>query len=226
MPPRASSKRKSSTAPPLEEKNSPPAKKAKTKLDIKIEGLFDKYANKASGTIEPEGIVKLCSDLKVHYTDVRLLMLAWKVNAARQGYFTQVEWQEGLKALKVDTITKLKKALTELEKEVMQPPNFDDFYSFAFRFCLTEEKQRSVDIEGVCLLLQLVLGTTFPTQVDLFVEYLKVQQDYKVVNMDQWMNFLRFFIEISFPDLENYDCTEAWPLILDNFVEWMREKNR
>lgn len=37
--------------------------------------------------------------------------------------------------------------------------------------------------------------------------------------------FLRVvhMLQISFPDLANYDSTEAWPLILDNFVYWMKE---
>jgi DCN1-like protein 4/5 len=32
------------------------------------------------------------------------------------------------------------------------------------------------------------------------------------------------FLQISFLDLENYDGDLAWPLNLNNFVEWMKEK--
>ncbi|TYG67153.1 hypothetical protein ES288_D05G055400v1 [Gossypium darwinii] len=143
--------------------------KAKIKGLEKIDRLFNTYANSSFGMIDPEGIEALCSDLGVDYTDVRILMLAWKLKAEKQGYFTQDEWQTGLKALGVDSLSKLKKALSDLEKEV--------------------------------------------------------QNDYKVINSDQWINFLRFCKEISFPDLENYDAIQAWPLILDNYVEWMREKH-
>ena len=157
---------------------------------------------------------------------------------------------------------------------------------------LSEEKQKSIDIESICQLLTLVLGSTFPAQVNSFVEYLKVsvglyiillflliiltcflylwqtQNDYKVINMDQWMGFFRFcnevatfsttsivmitikmkiflnilshkvfilfltnlqtfiYSQISFPALNDYDPELAWPLILDNFVEWVREKQK
>ncbi|GMI81448.1 hypothetical protein like AT1G15860 [Hibiscus trionum] len=148
----------------------------------KIDRLFNTYANSSLGMIDPEGIEALCADLGVEYTDVRILMLAWKLKAEKQGYFTQDEWQTGLKALGVDSLSKLKKALPELEKEVEKPLNYEDFYTYAFRYCLT--------------------GVQFRRQVDTLVEYLK----------------------ISFPDLQNYDANQAWPLILDNFVEWMREK--
>ncbi|OAY31792.1 DCN1-like protein 4 [Manihot esculenta] len=201
------------------------AGKAKSKEIERIDNLFVLYANNSLGMIDPEGIEALCSDMKVQHTDVRILMLAWKMNAQKQGYFTQEEWRTGLKALHADNLNKLKKALPELEKEVGTPANFEDFYSFAFRYCLTEEKQKSVDIESICELLDLVLGSQFRAEVDSLIEYLKIQSDYKVINWDQWMNFLRFFKEIRFPDFEKYDATQAWPLILDNFVDWMKEKH-
>ncbi|GMY06094.1 DCN1-like protein 4 isoform X1 [Fagus crenata] len=198
--------------------------KANTKELERIDALYYSYANGSSSMIDPEGIEALCSDMEVDHTDVRILMLAWKMKAEKQGYFNLEEWRRGLKALRADTVNKLKKALPELEKEVKRPTNFVDFYSYAFRYCLTEEKQKSIDIESICELLDLVLGNQFREQVDLFVEYLKIQNDYKVINMDQWMGFYRFCNEISFPDFSNYDPDLAWPLILDNFVEWMQAK--
>ncbi|KAF9613658.1 hypothetical protein IFM89_009546 [Coptis chinensis] len=198
--------------------------KAVVKELERVDQLFYSYANKSSGVIDPEGIESLCSDVGVDYTNVRILMLAWKMKAEKQGYFTLDEWRKGLKALKVDNVSKLKKALPDLEKEVRTPENFTDFYSFAFQYCLTEEKQKNIDIESCCELLNLVLRTKFCAQVDSFIEYLNYQCDYKVINMDQWMGFLRFCNEISFPDFTNYDEDLAWPLILDNFVEWIREK--
>ncbi|CBI36472.3 hypothetical protein VitviT2T_013830 [Vitis vinifera] len=199
--------------------------KATSKELERIDQLFYSYANRSSNLIDPEGIEVLCSDVEVDHTDVRILMLAWKMKAEKQGYFTLEEWRRGLKALRTDTVSKLKKALPELEKEVRRPSNFVDFYSYAFQYCLTEEKQKSIDIESICELLDLVLGSQFQAQVDSFVEYLKTQNDYKVINMDQWMGFFRFCNEISFPDLRNYDPELAWPLILDNFVEWRRAKH-
>lgn len=39
---------------------------------------------------------------------------------------------------------------------------------------LSEEKQKSIDIESICQLLQIILGSQYQAQVDSFVEYLKV----------------------------------------------------
>ncbi|XP_027176708.1 DCN1-like protein 4 [Coffea eugenioides] len=229
--PRASSKRKSrplNSAPAAKssrvDSSSSASRKALSKVRQLVDSFFESYVNKSLGMIDPEGIEALCSDLQVDHTDVRILMLAWKMKAEKQGYFTQEEWRRGLDALKVDRISKLKKSLSNLEKEVSKPENFDDFYMYAFRYCLTEEKQKCVDIESACVLLDLVLGPKYRSQVEYFTKYLKSQKEYKVINKDQWLNFLRFCQEISFPDLENYDSDQAWSLILDNFVEWMKSK--
>ncbi|XP_071742202.1 uncharacterized protein [Rutidosis leptorrhynchoides] len=206
-------------------RSSEPAAKKQTKEVERIDSLFASYANASLDLIDPEGIEKLCSDLSVEYTDVRILMLAWKMNAKKQGYFTQDEWRAGLKSLHADTVRKLKNKLPELQKEVAKKENFEDFYYFSFRYCLTEDKQKTLDIESACMLLDLVLGPYFRLQVDSFVEYLKIQKEYKAINMDQWTNFLRFCQEIEFPDLVKYDACQAWPLILDNFVDWLRGKS-
>ncbi|KAG2259643.1 hypothetical protein Bca52824_078937 [Brassica carinata] len=200
-----------------------PSKATSKEMD-RIDHLFNQYANTSSNLIDPEGIEELCSNLEVPHTDIRILMLAWKMKAEKQGYFTQEEWRRGLKALRADTLSKLKKALPELEKEVRRQSNFADFYAYAFRYCLTEEKQKSIDIETICQLLDIVMGSTFRAQVDYFVEYLKIQNDYKVINMDQWMGFYRFCNEISFPEMTEYNPELAWPLVLDSFVEWISEK--
>ncbi|KAI5660432.1 hypothetical protein M9H77_29225 [Catharanthus roseus] len=226
--PRTSSKKgatgsSSTTSSPVDLFRSSTGKSASKELE-RIDQFFYTYANNSSGVIDPEGIECLCSDLEVDHTNVRILMLAWKMQAEKQGYFTLDEWRRGLKALRADTVTKLKKALPDLEREVRRPSSFVDFYSYAFRYCLTEEKQKSIDIESICVLLDLVLGSQFRPQVDLLIQYLKIQIDYKVINLDQWMGFYRFCNEISFPDLSNYDPTLAWPWILDNFVDWIKEK--
>ncbi|XP_050215334.1 uncharacterized protein LOC126666350 isoform X1 [Mercurialis annua] len=200
--------------------------KVRAKKTTRVESLFDKYANTSLGMIDPAGIEAFCSDMKVEYTDVRILMLAWKMKAQKQAYFSREEWQTGLKALKVNTLAQLKKALPELEKEVGMANNFEDFYSYAFRYCLTEEQQKTVDIDSICELLNLVLRSRFCSEVASLTEYLKIQSDYKVINLDQWTCFLRFFKEVSFTDLDKYDASDAWPLILDNFVDWMKENRQ
>ncbi|TQD74639.1 hypothetical protein C1H46_039831 [Malus baccata] len=88
-----------------------------------------------------------------------------------------------------------------------------DFCSYAFKYCLTEEEQKGIDIDMICELLDTVLGCEYPTQVELFTQYLKIQSDYKVLTMGPWMPFYWFYDSMSFQDPSKYKLELAWPLI-------------
>ncbi|GJN16121.1 hypothetical protein PR202_gb03078 [Eleusine coracana subsp. coracana] len=160
---RRSSKKSSSSAAPATAGST----KAVSKEVERIDQFFYTYADRSSGMIE-------------------------KMGSEKQGYFTLDEWRTALKALRADSISKLKKSFPELVQEVMRPSNFLDFYTYSFRYCLTEDKKKCIEIPVACELLNLVLGLQFRPQVDKLISYLKFQSEYKVINMDQWMGFYRF----------------------------------
>jgi DCN1-like protein 4/5 len=188
----------------------------------KADGIFDKYADTSADTIGPEGVERFCTDLGLDPSDKRVLLLAWKMRAKRMGYFSRDEFQTGLAALKATTVAQVKRALPALEEQIdMDPEAFHDFCTFAFKFCLTEPMQKLIDVPTACQMLQIVMPAE-PLQ-PLFVDFLQAQTEYKVVNFDQWTSFLRFTQDVK-PDLSNYDESQAWPLLLDNFVEWGRER--
>ena len=47
------------------------------------------HTHTQADSIGPEGIMRLCVDMGIEPTDVRLLVLAWQLRAAEQGYFTR-----------------------------------------------------------------------------------------------------------------------------------------
>ncbi|KAF8932737.1 hypothetical protein BGZ58_006844 [Dissophora ornata] len=58
-----------------------------------------------------------------------------------------------------------------------------------------------------------------------FVEFLEVKKPVKVINKDQWYNFLDFSDSIA-EDMSNYDgASSAWPVLLDEYVEWRNEES-
>ncbi|XP_027338395.1 DCN1-like protein 5 [Abrus precatorius] len=189
-----------------------------------IDRLFQSYANMSSGMIEPAGIEALCKDLNVHYADIRILIFAWKMKAETQGFISKDEWRRGLQCLGVDPVTKLGSKIAGLKKEIMAPESFEDFYSYAFQYNLIDDKQRTIDINSACELLNIVLRPAFPILVDLLVDYLKIQKDFRAVNRDQWTSFYHFFKKVNCVYLLSYDSSQGWPVIIDNFVEWLRKK--
>jgi DCN1-like protein 4/5 len=96
---------------------------------------------------------------------------------------------------------------------------FKLIYRYAYDFA-RDKDQRSMDIETAKAMLQLLLSKNWPLYPE-FAQFLE-QGSYRVINKDQWWNILEFSRTIN-NDLKNYDFLGAWPVLLDEFVEWMRQ---
>ncbi|XP_028397845.1 DCN1-like protein 4 [Dendronephthya gigantea] len=185
----------------------------------KCKHWFEEYADEPD-LIGPEGIQKLCKDLQLDPEDIVMLVVAWKLKAENLGFFKFSEWSTGMGSLQCDSTKKLQSKLKSLKNLINDPIMFKKMYRYAFDFCRSQD-QRSLDIDMAMEMLKILLRG-FWTLLDPFVEFIK-QSDYKVINKDQWCNVLEFCRTIK-PDLSNYDVDGAWPVMLDEFVEWLNNR--
>ncbi|XP_014203905.1 DCN1-like protein 5 isoform X1 [Copidosoma floridanum] len=170
----------------------------------------------------PEGMEKFCEDIGVEPENVVMLVLAHKMGANQMGFFTLNEWLRGLTDLQCDSITKIQNKIDHLRNLLNDPQTFKAIYRYAYDFA-RDKDQRSMDMETARVMLQLLLGKHW----SLFSQFAKFldQSKYKVINKDQWCNILEFSRTIS-DDLSNYDLDGAWPVMLDEFVEWLKAQQQ
>lgn len=166
----------------------------------------------------PEGMEKFCEDIGVEPENVVMLVLAWKMNARQMGFFTHQEWLRGLTDIQCDTVSKIQNKLDFLRSMLNDQTSFKSIYRYAYDFA-RDKDQRSMDLETAKAMLQLLLGKHWNlfNQFSSFLDHSK----YKVINKDQWCNILEFSRTINM-DLSNYDVDGAWPVMLDEFVEWLK----
>ncbi|XP_068980277.1 DCN1-like protein 4 isoform X2 [Bombus flavifrons] len=124
----------------------------------------------------------------------------------------------GVEPENCDSISKIQQKLEYLRNQLNDPHTFKGIYRYAYDFA-RDKDQRSMDMETARVMLQLLLGKHWPlfTQFAQFLD----QSKYKVINKDQWCNILEFSRTINH-DLANYDLDGAWPVMLDEFVEWLK----
>jgi len=183
---------------------------------------FEHYAGQDQpDTIGPEGVEKLCKDLGVDPEDTVMLVLAWKLQAETMGFFTFHEWSKGMLSIDCDSTAKLKARLNGLKSLTSDSTTFKKIYRYAFDFCRNQD-QRTLDIDTAVTMMHLLLDGSWPL-LDDFLEFLQ-NSKYKVLNRDQWCNVLEFSRSIN-ADLSNYDEDGAWPVLMDEFVEWYRLKH-
>lgn len=180
---------------------------------------FYEYAG-CDDVVGPEGMEKFCEDIGVEPENVVMLVLAWKLEAQCMGYFTLQEWLKGMGALQCDSTEKLRNSLDYLRSVLNDSTNFKLIYRYAFDFA-REKDQRSLDLNTAKCMLGLLLGKSWPL-FPVFNQFLE-QSKYKVINKDQWCNVLEFSRTINL-DLSNYDEDGAWPVLLDEFVEWYKSR--
>eukprot|EP00286_Rhodomonas_abbreviata_P015188 CAMPEP_0181320610 /NCGR_PEP_ID=MMETSP1101-20121128/18219_1 /TAXON_ID=46948 /ORGANISM="Rhodomonas abbreviata, Strain Caron Lab Isolate" /LENGTH=222 /DNA_ID=CAMNT_0023428333 /DNA_START=12 /DNA_END=680 /DNA_ORIENTATION=+ len=196
----------------------PAAAASKPSAADPIMALFERYKEPEEDRIGPEGVLSLCSDMKIEATDVKVLILAWQLNAQTQGYFTRNEWKQGLTDLRADSPAVMLGRLDAQERQLRENTRssaFKDFYRFAFRFSRSPG-QKALEIETVKALLPIVFVASHAHLAKL-LSFLDASPSVRGFTEDQWNSFLVFSHEIA-EDFSNFDPEGAWPSILDDFV--------
>lgn len=135
--------------------------------------------------------------------------------------FTQSEFIQGMKTLNAETIIDVRLRLEHImEKLKVDSELFKQLYRFTFRFGL-EPDNRIVLLDMAILLWRLVFTVQTPPLLDRWLNYLEYHTNIRGVPKDTWNMFLNF---AETCDITQYDDTEAWPSLFDDFVEYETDR--
>ncbi|KAM9831611.1 DCN1-like protein 3 [Neosynchiropus ocellatus] len=192
-----------------------------------IEELFCCYKDDQEDAILEEGMERFCNDLRVDPAEFRVLVLAWKFQAATMCKFTRKEFVDGCKAIQADSLEGICSRFPFMLLEAQGEENFKDLYRFTFQFGLdAEEGQRSLQRDIAIALWRLVFTQDTPAVLDHWLDFLAENPSgIRGISRDTWNMFLNFTQTIG-PDLSNYSEDEAWPSLFDTFVEWELERRK
>ncbi|CAB9516147.1 DCN1-like protein [Seminavis robusta] len=190
------------------------------------EKLFQEIADEDDDQVAGmEGISQLCEKLDIDpLEDLRVLVLLWKMGAnEKPAQISKQEWMQGCAKLNVDSIAKFQNILPSLDTGFLDQTEFKDFYKFCFQFN-RQGTHRTLDKELVVALIKMVLKERIPKdRLDSFCDFVESQESYTRITLDQWTSFLDFCYECE--DLSSYDeSTSAWPVLIDEYVEFMEER--
>lgn len=193
----------------------------------RIDELFSCYKDEQEDAILEEGMERFCIDLCVDPAEFRVLVLAWKFQAATMCKFTRKEFVEGCKAIQADSLEGICSRFPYMLLEAQGEENFKDLYRFTFQFGLdAEEGQRSLQRDIAIALWRLVFTQDTPAILERWLDFLAENPSgIRGISRDTWNMFLNFTQAIG-PDLSNYSEDEAWPSLFDTFVEWELEHRK
>lgn len=192
--------------------------------ETKMVALFENYRDEEEDAMLEDGIERFCSDLGVQPDEFIVLLIAWKCEAATMCRFTRSEFLHGCCAMRVDSIKGLQSRFSELTAEVRSRPQFKDMYRWTYKFGLDSESgQRTLPLEMAIGLWRLVFSQNQPPILQHWLDFLEKHMNIRGIPKDTWDMFLNFTEQVG-EDLSSYDDTEAWPSLLDDFVEYENDR--
>lgn len=149
--------------------------------------------------------------------DVALLVLSYKLQVAECGVFTKQEFINGLTNLGLTNLYQLRECLPLLREYANT--HFVEIYSYAFHSLKEYESQLTIPLEGALEMIR-TLSVHLPHSHN-FIRYMRKQNDFTGLNYDQWNMFYIFNQTITL-DFENYDGNSFWPIMIDDYVAYMK----
>lgn len=192
--------------------------------EAKVVAMFENYRDEKEDAMLADGIERFCIDLGVAPEEFIVLLIAWKCQAATMCCFTREEFLRGCLSMRVDSIKSLQSRFPELKAEVRSRPQFKDLYRWTYKFGLDSDSgQRTLPLEMAVSLWRLVFSQNPPNVLERWLEFLEKHLNIRGIPKDTWDMFLNFTEQVG-EDLSSYDDTEAWPSLLDDFVEFENDR--
>ncbi|KYQ96857.1 hypothetical protein DLAC_04164 [Tieghemostelium lacteum] len=184
----------------------------------KIVDLFNTYKDTNEEKIQ-ENLERFCKDLGVQ-GELLEFGLLWKFKVKVMGEITKEEFINACNQLKVDGLAKLKSEIQQIKTQLNQEQQFKEFYTFTYDLGRLEN-QKNVGLDMAIELWSVVMGPKYK-DLQTWFEFLKSKHNL-AISKDTWALFYDF-VKIANDDINKYDSDGAWPVLLDDFVDYLKKK--
>jgi len=172
--------------------------------------------------IQGNGMLALQEDLgAVDDDDPLMMVVAWKLNCQVTWEISRQEWMDGFSLHGIHSMRQVTEKATQWKGELRNAEDFKQFYFFVFNYLRGEKKV--LEMDSVELVWEMLIKPRGWGLYDKWMAFLK-ESGTKAISKDSWQQLYESMN--TYPkNLNNYDENAAWPLLFDEFVEWMKKES-
>mmetsp|Transcript_53804 Transcript_53804/g.114876 ORF Transcript_53804/g.114876 Transcript_53804/m.114876 type:complete len:254 (+) Transcript_53804:111-872(+) len=185
-----------------------------------IELWYRRYKERESDAVGADGIQLLCDDIGITPLDPVILVLSYHCQASQMGVFTREEFLGGMQRLGCDGPEKLRAKIEEMRHSLNDKVACKEIYAFTFQFAL-DQGQRCLPLDMSVEFWKLLLRPHF-AKLDDWLDFVD-KRCRNAISKDTWMMLYDLATQVQ-PDLSDYDINDAWPVMIDDFVEFVKNK--
>ncbi|KAI8069265.1 Cullin binding-domain-containing protein [Gongronella butleri] len=187
----------------------------------KVTALFDKFQDpEQPDVITVDGTIELCQALGMDPTHLEFLLASYHLGSEQMGEFHRKPFVNGCLSMRCETIEQLKAALAQLHAKLMSDQAyFRKIYNYAFLFG-RQNGQKNLALDAAIELWKLLLASRF-SHLDQWTTFLEAKHK-KAISKDTWTLFLDFALQPNF-DVDTHDAEGAWPILIDEFVDYLKQ---
>lgn len=204
------------------------------KQDPKVVEIYNRYKDlDDESIIGIEGTLKYIEDLGFDPEDSITLVLAHFLEAPSMGVFYKDKFVQIWSRNKINSISAMKRYIEDdLYVEFRRSKEyFKKVYDFTFGFLMENPGQKllpydlAIDYWKLLLLGRSDIKQTCGVRLEQWFKFIETEYQ-RGFSRDTWQMFLPFVEEIILDDpekLSKYDEMAAWPSVVDEYIEYLRE---
>jgi Cullin binding/UBA-like domain len=185
----------------------------------------NRFFNEISGNKEilsDLNLSNLAQSIGVDLSDPFWLVIAAHCECKTMGVFTMPEWTMGMRSLNINNMKELKESVKRIKADLLKKSDTTKkVYKFAFSYSL-DDGMRVLKREDAVFLWRLLLGPLSWELLDDWIAFVESKEKMNVVNRDTW-NMIWDLATTTKPDLSDFSQEIAWPVAIDEFVEFKKE---
>ncbi|ODQ48351.1 hypothetical protein PICMEDRAFT_80861 [Pichia membranifaciens NRRL Y-2026] len=190
--------------------------------------VFDRYAEHANpNQMDIDGTIAYFTDLGIDpEKDVEAIIAAYTLESPSTGVFTRDAFVKNWAKVNATNAEDMSRYLHQAKhnSKLMDLVN-----KFAFKYAL-EEGKRKLAVEDAVALWRVIYNDDFakiqePSTMSIFINDFVAsgKSGKESISMDEW-NMSRLFFSIPLPELEHLSEDAAWPVLMDDFVDFLYQR--